>query len=179
MLPFSSSQLQHCLFLLQPSSPFEIITCAKQVASVMSNSVQPYGLQPARLLCPWDSPGKNTGVGCCALLQGIFWAQGSNLHLLYLLALAGGFFTTSATWEARDDHIYCYLLSSLVFPGGSDGKESACNAGDQGLIPGSGRSPGERKSNPLRFSCLENSMDGGARRATVHGVATSRTRQSD
>ena len=56
--------------------------CAKQVASVLSNSVLPYGLQPARLPCPWNSPGKNTGVGCCALLQGIFWTQGSN-HISY------------------------------------------------------------------------------------------------
>ena len=47
------------------------------------------------------------------------------------------------------------------FPGGSDGKASACNAGDPGLIPGSGRSPGEGNGNPLQYSCLENSMDGG------------------
>ena len=45
------------------------------------------------------------------------------------------------------------------FPGGSDGKESACNAGDQGLIPGLGRSPGEGNDNPLQYSCLENPMD--------------------
>ena len=51
----------------------------------MSKSVRPYGLQPARLICPWDSPGKNTGVGCHALLQVIFLTQGSNPHLLYLL----------------------------------------------------------------------------------------------
>ena len=48
------------------------------VTSVMSNSVQPYGLQAARLLCPWDSLGKSTRVGCHALLQGIFLTQGSN-----------------------------------------------------------------------------------------------------
>ena len=51
----------------------------------MSNSVQPRGLQPTRLLCPWDSPGKNTGVGCHFLLQGIFPTQGSNLCLLRIL----------------------------------------------------------------------------------------------
>ena len=45
----------------------------------------PHGLQPTRLLCPWYSPGKNTGVGCHFLLQGIFLTQGSNLHLLCLL----------------------------------------------------------------------------------------------
>ena len=55
------------------------------------------------------------------------------------------------------------LINTDVFElSGSDGKASACNAGDLGLIPGSGRSPGERNGNPLQQSCLENSMDGGA-----------------
>ena len=61
----------------------------------------------------------------------------------------------------------------MGFPGGSDGKESTYNAGDLGLIPGSGRSPGEGISYPLQYSCLENSMDKGAWWATVHGVAKS------
>ena len=51
----------------------------------MSDSVRPHGLKPARLLCLQDPPGKNTRVGCHALLQGIFMTQGSNLHLLGLL----------------------------------------------------------------------------------------------
>ena len=51
--------------------------------SAMSDSSQPRGLWPARLLCPWDSPGKNTGVGCHALLPGIFLTQGSNSGLLH------------------------------------------------------------------------------------------------
>ena len=67
----------------------------------------------------------------------------------------------------------------MGFPGGSEGKASACDAGDPGLIPGSGRSPGEGNGNPLQYSCLENPMDRGARWATVHGVAKSRTRLSD
>ena len=58
-------------------------------------------------------------------------------------------------------------------------KESACSAGDPGLIPGSGRSPGGGNSNPLQSSCLENSMDRGAWQATVHGVAKSWTRLND
>ena len=53
-------------------------------------------------------------------------------------------------------------MSVLGFPGSSDDKESACNAGDPGSIPGSGRSPGEGNGNPLQYSCLENSMDRGA-----------------
>ena len=67
----------------------------------------------------------------------------------------------------------------LGFPGGSDGKASACNAGDPGSIPGLGRSPGEGNGNPLQYSCLENSMDGRAWEAKVHGVAKSWTRLSD
>ena len=51
---------------------------------------------------------------------------------------------------------------TLYFPGGSDGKASACNAGDPGLIPGSGRSPGEGNGNPFQYSYLEYSMDRGA-----------------
>ena len=51
--------------------------------SVVSNSLQLHGAQPARLLCPWDSPGNNAGVGCHALLQGIFPTQGSNWNLLH------------------------------------------------------------------------------------------------
>ena len=56
------------------------------------------------------------------------------------------------------------------FPGGSDGKQSACNARDLGSIPGSERSPGECIGNPLQYSCLGNPMDRGDLKATVHGV---------
>ena len=62
---------------------------------------------------------------------------------------------------------------ALGFPAGSDGKESACNAVDLGLIPRLGRSPGERYGNPLQYSCLESLMDKGAWLATVHRVAKS------
>ena len=65
--------------------------------------------------------------------------------------------------------------SSWGFPGGSDGKASACNVGDLGSIPGLGRSPGEENGTPLQYSCLENPMDGGAWWAAVHGVAKSYT----
>ena len=65
------------------------------------------------------------------------------------------------------------------FPGGSDGKESACSAGDERSIPGSGRSSGEGNGNPLQYSCLENPMGGGAWQATVHGVARSQIQLSD
>ena len=68
-----------------------------------------------------------------------------------------------------------YLIDNI---GSSDGKESACNEGDPGLTPGSGRSPGEGNGYPLQYSCLENSMDRGAWRAIVHKVAQSQTRLS-
>ena len=61
----------------------------------------------------------------------------------------------------------------MGFPGDSDGKEPACNAGDLGSISGSGRSPGEINGNPLKDSCMENSMAKEAWQATVHGVAKS------
>ena len=67
----------------------------------------------------------------------------------------------------------------MGFPGGSEVKVSVCNTGDPGLIPGSGRSPGEGNGNPLQDSCLENPMDREVWWATVHGVAKSRTRLSD
>ena len=65
-------------------------------------------------------------------------------------------------------------IISIRLAGGSDGKESACNVGDLGSIPGLGRSCGEGNSYPLQYSCLENSMGRGTWKATVHGVAKSR-----
>ena len=87
-------------------------------------------VQPARLLCPWDSPGKNTTPS-----------------------------SRESSWP-RDQNLQ-------GFPGGSDGKVSACNAGDPGSIPESGWSPGEGNGNALQHSCPENPMDGGAWQATV------------
>ena len=60
-------------------------------------------------------------------------------------------------------------MGTRSFPGGSDGKESACHLGDLGLIPRSGRSPGEGIGYPLQYSCLENSMDRGAWWASLCG----------
>ena len=68
---------------------------------------------------------------------------------------------------------------NVGFPGGSEVKASACNVGDLGSIPGSGRFSGEGNGNPLQYSCQENPMDGGAWWATVHRVAKSQTRLSN
>ena len=99
--------------------------CVRSVTSVVSDSLWPHGLQPARLLCPWDSLGKNTGVGCHALFQGLFPTQVLNSHLLHLLnwqvdslpteppgkyclntspELAGGFFTHWTTWKVLSEY---------------------------------------------------------------------------
>ena len=70
------------------------------------------------------------------------------------------------------------LVDYISF-GHSDNKESACNAGDPGLIPGSGRFPGEGNGKPLQYSCLENSKDRGALWGIVYGVSESQTQLSD
>ena len=98
-----------------------------------------------------------------------------------------GYFFSVKIFTYTDTHIrkninprgkvenFCVNIHNLGlpadFPGGSDGKESACNSGELDSIPGLGRSPGEGNDNPLKFSCLENSMDRRAWWATVHGVA--------
>ena len=68
-----------------------------------------------------------------------------------------------------------YIYITWAFPGGSDSKESSCNAGDLGLLPGSGRSPVEGNGNALQYSFLENPVDKGAQWAKIHGVAVSDT----
>ena len=78
----------------------------------MSDSLQPHGLQPARLLCPWHSPDKNTGVGCHAVLQGVFPTQESHLHLLWLLHYRQILYR-QATAKAPYS-IYRYLVSFIV-----------------------------------------------------------------
>ena len=78
-----------------------------------------------------------------------------------------------------DSFLKDFLFCIELFPGGSDGKEYACKAGDPGSILGLGRSSGEWNGNTLQYSCLENSIHKGASRAVVHGVAKSQTRLSD
>ena len=80
----------------------------------------------------------------------------------------------ASTWE-----LFFFFFFKFNFPGGSDGKESACNVGDLGSILGLGRSPGEVDNYPLQYSGLENSMDRGAWWATVHKVTKSQTQVSD
>ena len=76
----------------------------------------------------------------------------------------------------RKGYVYTF---SLGFPGGSEVKASACNAGDLGSTPGSGRSPGEGNGNPLQYSCLENPMDREAWQPIVYGTAKSQMRLNE
>ena len=90
------------------------------------------------------------------------------------------FVRTVRTVVMRGAKVFSRVLEDRQgFRVGAEVKVSACNVGDLGSIPGSGRSPGEGNGNPLQYSCLENPMDGGAWWATVHGVAKSRARLSD
>ena len=75
-----------------------------------------------------------------------------------------GFIPEKQGWfnVCKSINVIYHINKTRGFPGGSDGKASACKAGDPGSIPGSGRSPKEGNGNPLQYSCLENSMDGGA-----------------
>ena len=79
------------------------------ILSVVPNSLRPHGLQPTRLLCPWDFPGKSTGVGCHFLLQGIFPTQGSNLGLLHCRQIL-------TVWAMREE--WEGLNSTQGFEGG-------------------------------------------------------------
>ena len=75
--------------------------------------------------------------------------------------------------------VWLYFILCFGLPRGSDSKESTCDAGDPGLIPESGRFPGEGNDNPLQYSCLENSMDREAWWSTIHGITKSWTHPPD
>ena len=116
--------------------------------SVMSDSLPAHALWPARLLCVWNFPGKNTGVGCRFLLQGTFPTQGLNPALLPL-----DFFLLTEP-PVKPKNFYGTMVKNL--PANAD------DLRDAGSIPGSGRGPGVRNDSPLQYSCLENSMNRGA-----------------
>ena len=173
--------------------------------SVVSNSLQPHGVLSVRLLCPWNSPGKNTGAGCHFLLQGIFPIQGSNpllLRLLHCRQLVYHCTTWETFFKLKNDlsgalqqlaHSPLELQNELVdilstvtnflgFPGVLAVKNRPATAGtarDVGLIPGSGRYCGKGSGNSLRYSCRENPMDREAWQATVHRIIKNQTRLSD
>ena len=122
----------------------------------MSDSVQPHRRQHTRLLCPWDSPGKNIGVGCHFLLQCMKVKSESEVAQSFPTlrdpmdcSLPGSSvhgFSRQEYWSevplpSPRDRLPTPIV--LSFPCGSAGKEFTCNVGDMGLIPGLGRSTGE------------------------------------
>ena len=136
-----------------------------------------------RLLCTWNFAGKNTGVGCHFLLQGIFLIWGSYTHLLHILHWQAssfslshlgspGYIIHSVSQCSRVYHHFLFNIKHKFLSSGKipciglhcwlSGKESTCQAGDVDLIPGSGRFPGVGNGNPLQYSCLGNHMDRGA-----------------
>ena len=104
-----------------------------------------------------------------------------NIHNGFILATAKNWTNSRcpSTVELIKEWWYIHIMEYQGSRGGSDDKESACNAGDTHSIPGSGRSPWEENGNSLQYSCLKNSMDRGAWQAIVHGVANSQTWLSD
>ena len=135
--------------------------CVCVSCSVVSNSVQPHRLQPTRLLCSCDSPGKNIGVNCDAHVQGIFPIQGSNPGLLPCRRILGS------------------LSHNMGFPGGSVDKVSACKTGDTGgckFDPQVGKSPWRRAWQPTAVFLPGECLDREAWQAIVHGVTKSQTR---
>ena len=152
----------------------------------------PLGYRPASLCHPWGFPGKNTGVGCHFLLQGIrspilqadsLASEPPGKPLPARMAIIKK--TNNSTGKDIEKREPLCTVGGNVnwynhyrkwgFPSGSEGKESTFNEGDLALIPGSGSSPEEGHVNPLQYSCLENPMNRGAWWATVHGVVKSWT----
>ena len=155
----------------------------------MSDSVRP---QPTSLPCPWDSPDKNTGVGCHFLLQCMKVKNESEVGQSCLTLLQPhGLQPTRLLrpWDSPGKSTgvgyHCLLRTlSLGVPKPSKNVPKALavrtllRKGDFGSTPGSGRSPGEGNGNPLHYACLENSMDRGAWQVAVHGVTKSQTQLS-
>ena len=169
----------------------------------MSDSVRPHRRKPTRLPCPWDSPGKNTGVGCHFLLQCMKVKSEREVAQscptlsdpmdcsLLQKPLNAPHRSSTALGQCHlglthlfpmGHHTFALLRLFPGFPGGSDGKESVCNVGDLGLIPGLGRS-WKKILLPLEEGMATHSsilawritMDRGAWKAPVHGVTKSQT----
>ena len=131
--------------------------------------------------CGLSQPHAQVGTGARASLQPLPWQHfqrpfSSSSTLLYScrLSLFSFLLSLSPSFLCNVNMRRMFTETS-GFPGGSDSKESACNTEDPGLIPGSGRSPGEGNGNPLQYPCLENPKDRGAWWAAVCGVTKSQT----
>ena len=151
------------------------------VNSVVSDSLQPHGLYPARFFCPWDFPGKNTGVGCHFLLQRIFPTQGSNPCLLCLLhwqvdslpLVPLESWTIKKTEHLRIDAFKLWWWRRLL------GVPWTARSSSQSVLkiinPEYSLEGREGNGNPLQYYFQEDPMDRGAWQATVQGVTKSQT----
>ena len=110
----------------------------------------------------------NNEKACCECFKSLFAGEKNTHELIQLLCYA----------DIILQFIQC-VGAGFPYPCSSNGKESDCNAGDQGSIPGLGSSSGKWNGNPLQYSCLENSRDRGAWQATTFGIAKSRTQLSN
>ena len=129
----------------------------------------PEALGPHGLQSPQNSLGQNTGVDSLSLLQWIFPTQESNWGLLHCRWILN-----QLNYQEDFPQLQMWIIQThfhIALSRWCSGKESVCSAGDPGLIPGLGRSPGEGNGSLHQYSCLETSMDRGAWQATVH-VAT-------
>ena len=165
----------------------------------MSDSVRPHRRQPTRLPCPRDSPGKNTRVGChfqrmkvksesevaqsCLTLSNLMDCSpsGSSIYRIFQARVLEWVAITLASHISYDFILsflldFCITCTLLGLPQWLSGKESVCNAGEKGSIPGLGRNLGGGHGSPFQYSCLEIPMDRGAWWATVLRVTQSWTR---
>ena len=157
--------------------------------SPLSNSLQPHGLQSARLFCPWGPPGKNTGTGCHFLLQGNLPNPGIEPVSPAASALAGRFLTTSTTWEAPSilslfhtlqkkkkitglSAVLCRKPPSAGFPDGTGVRNPPANTGVEG---DSGSILGEGRWQPTPVFLPGESHGQRSLGVTVHGVTESET----
>ena len=142
-----------------------------------------------QILCQRIFPiqGSNPGLLHCWRILYHLSHQGSHytkkeqfIYLSSYFGLWGCSYFFFSIVNSVENHSYTSSFMQIYkvfmnFPGGSDGKESVCNVGDQGLIHGLGKFPGEGNSNPLQYSCLANPMYGGGSWVTVHGITKSWT----
>ena len=142
--------------------------------SVVSDSLRSHGLQPTKFLCPWGFSRQLEWVA-------MPFSRGSSepRDRTQVSHIQADSLSIELPRRAGRVDLAQFLRAQVRFPGGSDSKESACNAEDLGSIPGSGRSPGEGHGNPLQYSCLGNPMDRGAWWAVIQGVAKSQVRLAD
>ena len=159
--------------------PVKWIEEVQQVGLIASCAVLCLVAQSCPTLCdPMDCSLQGSSVHgifqARILEQVVICFEDRSLHQIYLREI----WNLESSRERRDkllleDRVKVLICIILDFPGGSDGKESACNVVDRGSIPGSGRSLGAGSGNPLQYSCLDNSMDRGTWWASVHGVTKS------